>query len=126
MRLLMMTAAMVLALATPLLAQTSSQGPNGAPAATGPADRLGSGLTKPLDSGISNQTGNSTPIDESRNNMARTGQSYSGQPYNGMARSGSTMSPPGIAPRSGTDKPLGTTGAPPYGGTPGVRPDSGK
>jgi hypothetical protein len=114
MRLLMMSMAMTLAVATPLLAQTSSQGPNGASAATGPADKLGNGMARPLDSGISNQTGNSTAIDETRTNMARAGQPYSG----------STMSPPGTVPKIGTDRPLGTSGLPRYGNTPGARPNS--
>lgn len=96
MRLVMIAAVAVLALAaTAALAQEQSATP----------DTVGSGTAKVLEPGPGHMVGK--PVAPSTTDNGGVSQ----------RRRAVQMPQPGSVPRNGTEKPAGTTGAPPYGGS---------
>jgi hypothetical protein len=102
MRLIMIVAAATIALSTSVLAQTQSEITN----------TVGSGTAKALDNSAAQNVGKpAAPSSMKRTNCAR--------------KAATAINQPGAAPKNGTEKPDGTTGAPPYGSSaPKARPDA--
>jgi hypothetical protein len=103
MRLIMIAVAATIALGTPVLAQTQSE----------PSNTVGSGTAKALGTGAPQKVGK--PVAPSGMKSA-----------NHRHKAATAMNQPGAAPKNGTEKPEGTTGAPPYGSAaPNSEPDGG-